>query len=130
MEAIMFKRIDHFEIVPSDFERTLQFYIDILGFTVRERIPVSAPRLTEIAFLSLGDTTIEIISVKDPAPASEDPYPVGYKGIAIEVDDMDEAVEYLHGKGIEIVWGPVAIGTSKRAEIRDPDGLTIELRQW
>lgn len=126
----MFKRIDHFEIVPSDFERTMRFYIDVLGFTMRERIPVSAPRLDEIAYLSLGDTTIEMLSIVDPVPASEDPYPIGYKAIAIEVDNMGEAVQYLKGKGVEIVWGPMSLGTSVRAEIRDPDGLTIELRQW
>jgi glyoxylase I family protein len=43
---------------------------------------------------------------------------------------MDRAIEYLKGKGVEVSWGPVLLGTSKRAEIRDPDGLSIELRQW
>jgi glyoxylase I family protein len=50
--------------------------------------------------------------------------------MAIEVDDMDRAVQYLKGKGVEVSWGPVTLGTSKRAEIKDPDGLSIELRQW
>jgi len=27
-------------------------------------------------------------------------------------------------------WGPVTIGKSIRAEIKDPDGFPIELRQW
>ena len=50
--------------------------------------------------------------------------------MAIEVDNMDEALEYLKGKGVECVWGPMDVGGSIRAEIRDPDGLCIELRQW
>jgi glyoxylase I family protein len=50
--------------------------------------------------------------------------------MAIEVDDMDRAVEYLKSKRIEVSWGPATLGTSKRAEIKDPDGLSIELRQW
>ena len=50
--------------------------------------------------------------------------------IAIEVEDMDKAVEYLKAKGVEISSGPVVLGKSKRAEIKDPDGLSIELRQW
>jgi glyoxylase I family protein len=50
--------------------------------------------------------------------------------MAIEVDDMDEAIEYLKGKGVEVLREPVKIGTSRRAEIKDPDGLSIELRQW
>ena len=50
--------------------------------------------------------------------------------MAIEVDDMDRAIEYLKSKGVSVSWGPVTLGTSKRAEIKDPDGLSIELRQW
>jgi glyoxylase I family protein len=50
--------------------------------------------------------------------------------IALEVEDMDRTIEYLRGKGVEISWGPVTLGNSKRAEIRDPNGLSIELRQW
>ena len=43
---------------------------------------------------------------------------------------MTKAVAYLEGKGIAIAWGPIDLGDSFRGEIRDPDGLTIELRQW
>lgn len=50
--------------------------------------------------------------------------------MALEVDDMDKAVEILTDKGVAITWGPVTLADSKRAEIKDPDGLPIELRQW
>jgi glyoxylase I family protein len=43
---------------------------------------------------------------------------------------MDETVEYLKGKGVETTFGPVTLGTAKRAEISDPNGVPIELRQW
>jgi glyoxylase I family protein len=55
---------------------------------------------------------------------------VGYPRLALEVENMDKAVEYLKDKGVEISLGPINLGTSKRAEIKDPDGLSIELRQW
>lgn len=126
----MFKRIDHVEIIPSDFEKTLQFYTEILGFKMGERISIDMPPLTEIAYLKLGDTMIEVISVINPEPGPSTPYHMGYWGIAIEVENMDEAVAYLKNKDIEIAWGPISLGTSIRAEIRDPDGYTIELRQW
>lgn len=38
--------------------------------------------------------------------------------------------EYLKTRDIGITKGPVNLGTSMRAELKDPDGLTIELRQW
>jgi len=51
--------------------------------------------------------------------------------MAIEVENMDEAVGYLKERGVEISLGPVTLPDgSKRGEIRDPDGLGIELRQW
>jgi catechol 2,3-dioxygenase-like lactoylglutathione lyase family enzyme len=31
----MFKRIDHVEIVTDELDRTLRFYTDVLGFTVK-----------------------------------------------------------------------------------------------
>ncbi len=50
--------------------------------------------------------------------------------VAAQVADMDKAIAYLAGKGVAVTWGPVLLGKSKRAEIQDPDGLPIELRQW
>ena len=50
--------------------------------------------------------------------------------MALEVANMDKALVYLASKGIKPTWGPVDLGKSKRAEVKDPDGLSIELRQW
>ena len=33
----MFKRIDHVEIVTDRLDRTVQFYTEVLGFTVKGR---------------------------------------------------------------------------------------------
>jgi catechol 2,3-dioxygenase-like lactoylglutathione lyase family enzyme len=125
----MFKKIDHIEIVPTGINRTIEFYVSVLGFTIKERFPVPLPPLKEIAYLVLGGTVIELISVEKPAAAPRNPWQVGYRAIAIEVDDMDATVNYLKTKGIAITWGPMASGNSIRAEIHDPDGLPIELRQ-
>ncbi len=62
--------------------------------------------------------------------ASANPWQTGYRMMALEVADMDRALDYLAGKGVAVTWGPVTLGSSKRAEIQDPDGLSIELRQW
>lgn len=126
----MFRRIDHFEIVPSDPERTINFYRDFLGFSLKRRIPVNGPPMKEVIYMNLGDTVIEIISAENPSPASKESWEVGYRAIALEVDNMQEAVEYLRGKGVAMSRDPVDLGTSIRAELRDPDGLLIELREW
>ncbi len=126
----MFKRIDHVEIVPGDMDRSIDFYTGVFGFKIKERHPVERPPLKEIAYLQLNDTLIEMLSFADAAPLSSAPQQIGYRMMAIEVEDMDKAIDYLNGKGIAISWGPVTLGSSKRAEIKDPDGLSIELRQW
>jgi glyoxylase I family protein len=126
----MFKRIDHIEIIPVDLEKTLNFYLDVLGFKLKSRTKVNMGPMREIIFITLGDTMIELIMVEAPAPASTDPFQAGYRIMAIEVEDMDKAVEYLKSKKVEISREPVTIGSSKRGEIKDPNGFTIELRQW
>ncbi len=40
---MMFKRIDHVEIIPRDVDVTLDFYTRILGFRVKERKKVDTP---------------------------------------------------------------------------------------
>lgn len=126
----MFKRVDHVEIVPGNAEKTIDFYVNVLGFRIRSRKEMKMPPMKEIVYIELGDTVVEIISVNDPKPKSGNPWEVGYRGIALEVDDMAMAVDYLKGKGIAIAREPIDLGDSFRGEIRDPDGLLIELRQW
>ena len=126
----MFKRIDHVEIVPSNTEKSIDFYVSILGFKIKSRNEVKMPPMREVIYLELGDTVLEIISADSPEPKAEASWQVGYRGIALEVNDMKEAVDYLMGKGITIAREPLDLGDSYRGEIRDPDGLIIELRQW
>lgn len=126
----MFKRIDHVEIIPLDVEKTIGFYTNVLGFKVKERRKVQMPPLEEVIYLTLNDTMVEILSVKGVTPASAMPWQASYRMLAIEVEDMDKAVEYLKSKGVEISRPPVSVGKSRRGEIKDPNGLSIELRQW
>lgn len=130
----MFKRIDHVEIVTDRPEETEAFYIEVLGFKVRMRDRIERSGLgvpIDLVYLDLGGTTVELITYHgaavDPAPQGEH---LGYRMIALEVDDMQQATDYLATKGIEIVWGPRVRETYARAEICDPNGYHIELRQW
>ncbi|MBL7124562.1 MAG: VOC family protein [Dehalococcoidales bacterium] len=127
----MFKRIDHVEIVPGDFERTLNFYIEILGFKIQMRLKLERPPLEEVVFIELGGTLIELFSVNEPAPVSIEPWQVSFRRITLEVEDMDKALEYLKAKGVEISSGPRVVESLRVrvAAIKDPDGLPIELVQ-
>jgi glyoxylase I family protein len=126
----MFKRIDHVEIIPKNFKKTMDFYTNILGFKIKFQEKINKPPLLEIAFLELNDSVMEIMSVENPLPSAGTPWQVGYPRFALEVEDMDKAIDFLKGKGVKISVPPINLGPSKRAEIEDPDGLSIELRQW
>jgi catechol 2,3-dioxygenase-like lactoylglutathione lyase family enzyme len=130
----MFKRIDHVEIVTDQPARTEEFYTEILGFTVKARDRIERSGLgvpIDLVYLDLGGTVVELITYDgaavDPAPQKEH---LGYRMIAIEVEDMQEAADYLKTRGVDIVWGPRVAPTYARAEICDPNGYHIELRQW
>jgi hypothetical protein len=98
----------------------------------RDRVPLNdAGGSLNIAYLDLGGTAIELLTYEgtpvEPAPQK---LQLGYRMMALEVDDMRKTLEYLKTKSIDPVWGPVFRDKYARAEIRDPNGYHIELRQW
>jgi glyoxylase I family protein len=130
----VFKRIDHIEIVTERPEETAAFYTDVLGFRIKSRERIELPdgkAAVNLIYLDLGGSVVELVTYEgiqvDPQPQLEH---LGYRMIAVEVEDMQRAADYLKTKGVDIVWGPMATDTYARAEIRDPNGYGIELRQW
>jgi len=130
----MFKRIDHIELLTAAPERTIGFYIGVLGFRERERgrIPETPSGPLELVYLELGGTTVEVMcypEAKSISPRSAEQR-LGWQCLALEVEDIDRALNILEQKGVSAAWGPVKRQDYARAEIRDPDGNPIELRQW
>jgi catechol 2,3-dioxygenase-like lactoylglutathione lyase family enzyme len=129
----MFKRIDHIELLTAAPERTVAFYTGMLGFSERERmrIPETPSGPLDLVYLELGGTTVEVMCypAKSFPPRSAEQC-LGWQCLALEVDDMDVALDMLRLKGVDASWGPVKRPDYARAEIRDPDGNPIELRQW
>ena len=130
----MFKRIDHIELLTAAPERAIGFYVGVLGFRERERarIPQTPSGPLELVYLELGGTTVEVMcypEAKSIPPRSAEQR-LGWQCLALEVEDMDRALSMLEQKGVKAAWGPVKRPDYARAEIRDPDGNPIELRQW
>ena len=68
----------------------MQFYTEVLGFTVKARDRIERSGLgvpIDLVYLDLGGTVVELISYEgapvDPAPRTEH---LGYRMIALEVD--------------------------------------------
>lgn len=131
----MFKRIDHIELLTAAPERAVAFYTGVLGFRERERmrIPQTPSGPLDLVYLELGGTTLEVMcfpQAKSRIPERAAELRQGWQCLALEVEDMDGALTALKAKGVEPAWGPMKRPDYARAEIRDPDGNPIELRQW
>ena len=128
----MIKRIIHFNVVCSDIEKSLEFYVDLLGGHLlgnKEKAAI-IKRKTEskgvgIA-LGLGDTAeykgwvirygydknatlLDLLQWTKP-PSTGKPYDrinnVGITRISLEVDDVDKVYNYLKSKGVKFISPP------------------------
>ena len=129
----MFMKIDHVELIPTDFERSIRFYTDVLGFKLTWRVKPPGSNWEEIVFLGLGGSQLEIKKVNNPAP-HDNKVRVGTPRFALLADDLDETLVMLREKGV-VPEGEVRTANGpdgsrlKLAEIKDPDGLSIELME-
>ena len=122
-------QIHHVAIIVSDYPRSRSFYVEKLGFeVVRENY---RPERDDWKLdLRLGDCELEIFGVKNPPERVTNPEARGLRHLAFRVENMDEAVAWLNGLGIEtepVRWDPY---TNRRMTFfRDPDGLPLELHE-
>jgi catechol 2,3-dioxygenase-like lactoylglutathione lyase family enzyme len=127
-----FKKIDHVEIVTEHPERSFEFYTAVIGFEekLRQTVPLPGGAL-RIVYLGLGGTGIELMTYEGvPVEGAPGTPHRGYALMALEVDDMAATLAELKTKGIAPSWGPRTLEQYARAEILDPDGNSIELREW
>jgi catechol 2,3-dioxygenase-like lactoylglutathione lyase family enzyme len=143
-------RIDHVGITTSDLDRSLHFYVDLLGLRLLSRNLLSGPDLAALlgfesaaidnADLDSGDGRIlELMQYVQPAGTR-----VTYQSsdaptvhIAFTVPDLAAVTERLNAAGVEIISRrPLKIHAPGTAwdgaqclYLRDPDGVILELVQ-
>lgn len=109
--------VHHVSINVSDPERSIAFYTDVLGGTVRDDRPDFG---FGGAWIDLGGSQVHLIE-------SEVPPNLG-QHFAILVADLDQVVDELRRKDID-VGDPRPVGTSRQTFITDPDGNSVELHE-
>ena len=122
-------RLLHTMLRVGDLQRSIDFYTHVMGMKLLRRKDYPDGRFT-LAFVGYGDesgnTVIELTYNWDT-----DRYDLGsgFGHIAIEVDDVYEAVKELRGRGGKVIRdaGPMNAGSTIIAFIEDPDGYPIEL---
>ncbi len=127
--------VDHLEVWARDLEESVDFYTNILGFrqlrsTVAQRPDGGAHSQVCV---TLGDMMVELIAAPpESVGAHSDGGATGVKAFALTVDDMAGTVSWLKEQGAQFVQEPKPGSSFSgwRAEILDPNGIGIELREW
>lgn len=121
-------KVHHVAVICSDYERSKQFYTDVLGMNIKSE-HYREKRDSWKADCYLGDSyVVELFSFPNPPTRPSYPEAVGLRHLAFEVDDISAAVSELDSKSIK--HEPIRTDeyTSKQfVFFSDPDGLPIEL---
>ena len=142
-----FRAVHHVGVSVSDLERSAGFWERMLGQAPRDRRVLEGPRLGGLVgypgiridscwFDLPGGVALEVLQYLDRSDPPYDPgtaHP-GNVHVCLLVQDMDAAFDHAVASGATPVGdSPVEVGAGPRAGarlayLRDPDGVTIELR--
>ena len=120
-------RVHHIAIICSDYQRSKQFYCDVLGLKIVREVFRAERNSYKLDLEVNGLYQIELFSFPDPPARPSQPEACGLRHLAFEVENIGEAVSAILNHGV--VVEPIRIDeyTGKRVTFfADPDGLPIE----
>lgn len=120
-------KIHHVAVICSNYEVSKKFYTEILGLKVIREV-YREERESYKLDLEIGHSQIELFSFKNAPERVSYPEARGLRHLALEVDDIEETVRYLEGKGVKCE--PIRIDEftlRKFTFFEDPDKLPLEL---
>lgn len=124
-------RILHTMLRVGDLERSLAFYVGVLGMTLLRRHDYPDGKFT-LAFVGYGPEA-DGAALELTHNWGTDRYELGtaFGHVALEVDDAAAACAEIRRRGGMVVReaGPMKHGTTVIAFVQDPDGYRIELIQ-
>ncbi len=146
-------RVNHLNVVVADMERSLAFYVGLLGLRVTYEVELNGEWIEQVAGLpgisarcvfiqpSGGGARFELLEYRTPAGASlpEDSIAntTGLRHVAFEVEDLDGLYQRLSDAGVRFVSPPVTVPFKVVGNIRkrlcycwDPDGVIVEIADY
>lgn len=121
-------KIHHIAIICSDYNKSKDFYVNILGLKIIEET-YRKERNSYKLDLAVGEFgQIELFSFNNSPERPSYPEARGLRHLAFEVNDIETSVKELEGKGITVE--PIRIDdvTGKKFTFfSDPDKLPLEL---
>ena len=125
----MLNKTHHVAIICSNYEKSMDFYVNKLGFSVIRE--VDRPQQQDmLIMLQSGQIVLELFMKADAPQRVTDPEAMGLRHLAFHVENMEEAVAWMSARGVETE--PVRedkINGGRFTFFRDPDGLPLELHE-
>jgi glyoxylase I family protein len=119
--------IHHIAIICSDYEKSKQFYTEILGLQIVREVYREERKSYKLDLALNGTYCIELFSFPNPPARPSTPEARGLRHLAFAVEDLNQTVAFLESKSIYVEPSRVDEFTQKRFTfIADPDSLPIE----
>lgn len=120
--------IHHIAIICSNYEKSKNFYTEILGLTIKNEVYRKERDSYKLDLEVNGHYQIELFSFPNPPARPSFPECVGLRHLAFEVNNIEEVLMELEGKGVRVEPIRVDEFTEKKYTFfADPDGLPLEL---
>lgn len=146
-------RVDHINIVVSDMERSLAFYVGLLGMHITFEVELEGAWIETVTGLSgvsarcvfcqplAGGARFELLQYRSPSgetlAATTLPNTAGLRHVALEVDHLDAWYTRLRAAGVPFLSAPVTVPFGVAGSVRkrlcylhDPDGVLVELADY
>jgi len=101
----MIAKINHIGIAVNSIEQALKLYTEVLGLSV-ETIEVVEEQRTRTAILPVGESKIELLESTDaegPIARYIEKYGEGIHHLALEVADIEDALDRISKSGIPLI---------------------------
>jgi len=129
-ERPLLSRVHHVALICSDYQRSKQFYTELLGLEVVDENYREARDSWKLDLRTPDGTQIELFSFPDAPARASGPEAQGLRHLCFAVDDLEGWVTYLTESGVEVEAVRVDPYTAKQFTFfRDPDNLPLELYQ-
>lgn len=131
-----FKAMDHIVLNVQDMDRTLDFYMNILGLP-GERL--EAFQKGDVPFPSVrvnADTVIDLFPIDPQPPAAQGDQRAQLNHFCLVIDaaDLSSVIAHLQRHDVAIVEGPAtrwgAHGHATSIYVLDPENRKVELRVY
>jgi glyoxylase I family protein len=122
------KGIHHIAILAGDYEKSKNFYTEILGFTILSETYRAERKSYKLDLAINGIYQIELFSFPEYKERASFPEAKGLRHLAFAVENIEEAVDELRSKKVDVQEIRKDELTNKKfCFFNDPNGQPLEL---